>query len=142
MTPLERVTERVMRQGNPESRSVPTPLLTLEEFFEGNDSVGSIGCNLRSEPEPREFYALLSAIRSRSDVNDVRVQITCVDYPGEEWPFSDTVWIMTTASPEDVKGWFPKRLAPNETWEGWAPRRKYEPCPVAVGNKVIAVWYD
>jgi hypothetical protein len=142
MTPLERVTERVMRQGNPESRSVATPLLTLEEFFDGNDSVGSIGCNLRGDPKPQEFYRLLKEIRSRSDVSDVRIQITCVDYPGEEWPFSDTIWIVTTAGPDIVKGWFPRRLAPDESWEGWPPSRIYEPCPIAEGHRVIAVWYD
>lgn len=32
MTPLEQITERVMRHGHPEDREVATPLLTLEEF--------------------------------------------------------------------------------------------------------------
>lgn len=141
MSPLERVTERVFRQGNPELRSTPTPLLTLEEFFDGNDAVGSIGCNLGSEPDPQQFYALLSEIRSRPDVSDVRLQITCVDHPGEDWPFSDTVWIMTSASPDTVAKWFPKELAPNETWEGW-PKGEYEPCPVQAGHRVVAAWYD
>jgi len=46
MTPLERITERVNRHGDVNDASTPRPLLTLAEFFEGNDVVGSIGCNL------------------------------------------------------------------------------------------------
>lgn len=142
MTPLQRVTERLMRNGDPEERSVPTPLLTLEEFFDGNDAVGSIGCNLPTVPEPRELYGLLAEIRAKPEVSDVRVQITCVDDPGNDWPFSDTLWIITAAAPDTVAAWFPDHLAPDEVWEGWSPRRKFEDCPVRDGHRAIAVWYD
>lgn len=142
MDPLQRVTERVMRSGNPELRSVPTPLLTLEEFFDGNDFVGSIGCNLLSEPSPEDFYKLLVDFRNRPDVSDVRIQITCVDDPGRDWPFSDTIWIMTSARAEEVRNWFPRDLTPDATWEGWVQGMKYEACPVAEGQGIIGVWYD
>jgi hypothetical protein len=36
MTPLERITERVNRNGDVDNAATPRPLLTLEEFFEGN----------------------------------------------------------------------------------------------------------
>lgn len=142
MTPLERVTERVMRQGNPEQRAVPTPLLTLEEFFDGNDFVGSIGCNLMSEPEPQQFYELLQSIRSRSDVSDVRIQITCVDDPGEDWPFSDTVWVMTSADPREIGSLFPEDLAPDEVWIGWTEGVKFEEYEILSGHHPVAIWYD
>jgi hypothetical protein len=137
MTPLARTTERVFRQGNPELPSVPTPLLTLEEFFDGNDYTGSIGCNLEAEPEPGEFYEVLKAIRSRAEVSDVRLQITCVDHPGEDWPFSDTIWIMTSAAPEIVRTWLPEHLAPDEVWEGWLDG-EYEACSIAEGHRPVA----
>ena len=142
MTPLERVTERVMRNGNPGQGSVATPLLTLEEFFEGNDAIGSIGCNLASEPRPAEFYDLLRVIRQRDDVSDVRVQITAVDDPGNDWPFSDTVWIMTNTSPPDVESWFPKELAPDEVWEGWPEDIEVEEVDLEPGHRPVAAWYD
>jgi hypothetical protein len=142
LTPIERVTERVMRHGNPEQRSVPTPLLTLEEFFEGNDDVGSIGCNLISEPKPSEFYALLKEIRDKSSVADIRVQITCVDTPGVEWPFSDTVWIMTNVSAGTVAGWFPESLAPSDVRMGWSDRQVYEHVAAAEGYHPVAAWWD
>jgi len=113
----------------------------LEEFFDGNDYTGSIGCNLASVPEPQQFYELLDQIRSRPEVSDVRMQITCVDHPGEDWPFSDTIWIMTSASPDIVAKWFPEELAPSETWEGWS-KGAYEPCPLQEGHRVVAAWFD
>jgi hypothetical protein len=89
MTPLARITERISRNGDVNKLDTPRPLVTLEEFFEGNDFDGSIGCNLNPTPTAAEFYALLRAIAARPDVADVRVQITMFDVP--EWPFSDTV---------------------------------------------------
>lgn len=142
MTPLEQITERVMRHGHPEDREVATPLLTLEEFFEGNDFAGSIGCNLIDEPAPEEFYDLLKDIRSRADVSDVRIQITCVDDPGNDWPFSDTIWIMTSSNEESIKGWFPERLGPDDVWEGWTNRMHFEDVTVDPAHRPVAVWYD
>lgn len=142
MTPLERVTERVMCNGNPEDQNVPTPLLTLEEFFEGNDEVGSIGCNLDEFPHPSEFRELLTEIEKRDDVSDIRIQITCVDSPGEEWPFSDVIWIMTSADSDKVRTWFPDRLVPDETWTGWTAGIKFENVELKSHHQPVAVWYD
>jgi hypothetical protein len=88
MTPLQRITARVNVAYN--APGTPEPLVTLEEFFDGNESAGSICCNLTPTPEPAEVYEVLKGIRSRSDVADVRVQITMFDDP-DDWPFSDTV---------------------------------------------------
>jgi hypothetical protein len=141
-TPIARVTARVIINGNPEDSKVPTPLLTLEEFFEGNEEIGSIGCNLDGCPEPNEFFKLLSEIRSRPDVSDVRVQITCLDDPWKQWPFSDTLWIMTPVDAETVKTWFPTNLAPDECWTGWTEGTLYEPIEVIAGHSPVAAWFD
>jgi len=139
MTPLERITERVNRLGDPNEPDTPRPLVTIDEFFEGNAEVGSIGCNLDGAPGPDEFYSLFRTIAQRKDVNDVRVQITAFDVP--EWPFSDTVYIMTTATPEQVATWFPNRLRPDQTWAGFADQA-YEPYQVPAGVQPIACWWD
>ena len=139
MTYLERVTERVNRLGNPEDPRTPRPLLSIDEFFEGNDVVGSIGCNLDGEPAPEAFYNLLQAISQRPDVKDIRVQITAFDDP--DWPFSDTVYIMTTATPEEVATWFPEELQPNEVWDGFVDQ-PYEPYEVPPGSRPVACWWD
>ena len=139
MTPLERITERVTRLGHPDAKCTPRPLLTLAEFFEGNNELGSIGCNLLPTPEPQAFYELFRVIAQRSCVADVRVQITQFDTP--EWPFSDTVYVMTTASAEEVMEWFPGPMKPDETWQGFA-EQAYEPYMVPYGMHPIACWWD
>jgi hypothetical protein len=100
MTPLERISQRVNRHGDVNDPDTPRPLLTLAEFFGGNEVVGSIGCNLIPTPTPAEFHLLLSRIAARRDVGDVRVEVTMFDDP--DWPFSDTVWIITSATAEEV----------------------------------------
>lgn len=142
MRPIDRVTERALRNGDPEDRGTRVPLLTLEEFFDGNDTVGSIGCNLDPAPEPSAMYEALLAIRSRPDVSDVRVQITAVDAPEEEWPFSDTVWIMTSSDHETASSWLPLELRPNESWVGWITGTRYEAITVTDGHNPVAIWYD
>src|SRR5262245_15811481 len=98
MTP--RLAERVNRLGDPNDPVTPRPLLTLAEFFDGNDVVGSICCNLSPTPTPAEVYTVLSRIAARPEVSDVRVQVTMFDDP--EWPFSDTVWVITNSDPAAV----------------------------------------
>jgi hypothetical protein len=105
-----------LRNGSPDAPDVPRPLLSIAEFFEGNSAVGSIGCNLPNAT-PSQFYEALAAIAARPDVKDIRVRITDFDVPS--WPFADTVFIMTTAQPQDVAAWFPKEIAPDEAWEGF-----------------------
>jgi hypothetical protein len=139
MNHLDRITERVNRLGHPDEADTPRPLLTVDEFFEGNVEVGSIGCNLEIAPSPEEFYALFRSISQRPDVKDIRVQITVFDVP--EWPFSDTVYIMTSATPEEVATWFPEHLKPDETWAGFVDQ-PYEPYQVPGGVQPIGCWWD
>jgi hypothetical protein len=99
MTPLERITERINRDGDVNDASTPRPLLTLEEFFDGNHvNHGSIWCNCSPPPSRSEAFAVPKRIRSRPDVADVRAEITVFDIP--EWPFSEVVWVISKASPE------------------------------------------
>jgi hypothetical protein len=139
MTPLQRITERVNRLGHPDEPDTPRPLVTVDEFFVGNNEIGSIGCNLVPTPTPEQFHALLEVIAKRPDVQDIRVQITAFDV--EEWPFSDTIYIMTSAAPEEVATWFPEELAPDETWSGFA-EQSYEPYSVPAGSEPVACWWD
>lgn len=139
MTPLERITERVTRLGHPEDANTPRPLVTVAEFFEGNTEAGSIGCNLPDMPDPEVFHQLFKAIAQRPDVQDIRVQITAFDVP--EWPFTDTVYVMTTASPAEVASWFPEALRPDDSWVGFAGQ-DCEPYTVPAGTRAVACWWD
>ncbi|WP_369935908.1 hypothetical protein [Xanthomonas tesorieronis] len=81
----------------------------------------------------------MNAIAPRPDVEDIRVQIAAFDVP--EWPFSDTVYIMTSATPEEVETWFPQYLKPDETWAGFVDQ-PYEPYQVSNGTHPVACWWD
>jgi hypothetical protein len=141
MTALERITERVCRNGHPDDPHTPRPLLTLAEFFGENTCVGSICCNLSPTPEPAQVHAVLKIIEARGDVAAVRVKIAMFDDPAW-WPFSDTVYVMTTASPEKVGSWFGEELRPDDVWEGFASGETYEAYDVPLGFKPVGVWWD
>lgn len=91
------------------------PLLTIpvEEFFDGNNDTRSIAVNMAAMTSYPSFAVIrdtLLAIRSRSDVVDVRVSIgewPSMDDPGEAqmWPSADDIFIWTSAKLSDVKGW-------------------------------------
>jgi hypothetical protein len=88
------------------------PIVTLEDFFEGNDDLGSIGCNLTDHPGIDRFYAALRSVRARPDVQEVLIGIT-EDMGDEEWPFSDTVYVLTSAPAPEVLQWLAE-LQPDE----------------------------
>jgi len=138
MTPLERITARVSRNGDVNDPATPRPLLALAEFFDGNLVSGSIGCNLTPTPEPAEFYEVFKQIASHPNVADVRVQVTMFDDP--EWPFSDTVWIITSAQPQEVATWFTEETRPDECSSGWSGATEF--CPVPAGMQPVACWWD
>ena len=140
MDALARITERVSRRGDLDDPSTPRPMLTLAEFFDGNDVDGSIGCNLPARPTPAEMRQVLEAIVARPDVGGVRVMITLFDDP--EWPFSDSVFVFTTASAQAVQGWFAQDMAPDEVGEGFPSDWLLEACEVPVGMRVVHCFFD
>lgn len=130
------------RIGDINDFSRPRPLVTLEEFFEGNDDAASIGYNLPHPPEPSEFYKFLLGLRTKRDVSDIRVQVQDLEDP-DGWPSSDTIWIITTASAQEVRSWFPERLAPDDVFEGFESLHySVEKYVVPPGQRAVRVWYD
>jgi hypothetical protein len=118
----------------------PGPTVSLEDFFEGNDDLGSIGCNLSAHPGVDTFYFLLREIRSRQDVQDVLVEIR--DFADEHcWPFTDTVFVLTSMdrgelskavaklNPDEV-GQFPLGSIPKDL-----PAWRH-------GMTVMGIWWD
>jgi hypothetical protein len=134
--------ERISRHGDINDPETLRPMVTLEEFFEGNGDWGSIGCNLPDPCSPAEFHALFRSIRDRDDVHDVRVEIQ--DVPDEtSWPFTDTVWVVTSATAAEVESWFEERVRPDEVLDGMASHHPAaEPLDVPAGMRPVGVWWD
>lgn len=59
-----------------------------------------------------------------------------------EWPFSDTVYVMTNATPEEVESWLGEDLRPDEVWEGFISSETYEPYVPPSGFRPVGVWWD
>lgn len=121
----------------------PLPVVTLEEFFEGNHSNASIGVNLCPDhPGVGTFWRVLSQIRSRPDVQDVLIEVyEVLEDESDSWPFSERVYVFTSADPEQVAEWL-EPLRPDLLEEGFAygrPPRAPEPGP---GMKVYSAWWD
>lgn len=99
---------------NPEIEIV----VSLEQYFEGNDDLGSIGANLGAEhPTIKFFYAHLKDIRLEKTVQDVLVRITDYSDP-DSWPHSDAIYILSTNSIDDIETWV-SELLPDEITKGW-----------------------
>ncbi len=89
--------------------------VSLEAFFDGNDDPGSMWCNLDEPPDTAdETYRFLRSIRERHDVADILVRVIQVE--DGEWPFSDSVVIVTDESGMTVRSWFEK-YPPDEVFE-------------------------
>jgi hypothetical protein len=139
---LKRLVARINKNGDINDPAVPNPLVTLEEFFEGNNDYGSIGYNFTASPSPAEFYSFFKQIRSRPGVANVLVQV-CQHEEPEGWPSTDTVWIITRAGADEVKRWLGKRFEADDILVGWSKEKDLvEFYKVPEGMQAIGVWWD
>ena len=128
-----------------EAQGAPSPdsevVVSLEDFFTGNDDLGSIGCNLGDEQPPiSEFYRVLKVIRSRPEVQDVLVRIYEYDDPSS-WPYTDAVYIITSAPPEKVAEWVAP-LKPDEVHPEWMYGKPPAAPEAESGMTPHTVWWD
>ncbi|TXS96909.1 hypothetical protein FWK02_36010 [Escherichia coli] len=58
-----------------------------------------------------------------------------------DWPFSESILVITTASPEEVQSWFVEEIAPDECWEGWSEDTEHGWVEVPVGMHPVTCWW-
>ncbi len=139
MDPRSTILDRI---GDINDFSRPRPLVTLEEFFAGNDDYASIGYNLPDQPPPQEFFRLLREIRDRSDVADVRIEVKDLEDP-DGWPSTDTIWVITTANGDDVVSWLPDAVKPDDVLSGFdASEASIEAYDLPQDMNAVGIWYD
>ena len=90
---------------------------------------------------PSEFYALFQKVRNRPNVTDVLVEVSQHEAPNE-WPSADTIWIITSAAPEEIRGWLGERFQPDEVFNGWADDIQRENYAVSAPMKPVGLWWD
>lgn len=119
----------------------PEPqLVSIERFFDGNDDVGSIGCNLLPHPGVDVFRETLAGLLRRPDVQGVYAQITELDPGPGSWPFTDTAQVMGAISTAELRKAV-RALRPDEV----GTAEELGTSPLAAGGhgaRVLAVWWD
>jgi hypothetical protein len=133
--------DAIRQQGGIDPSPAQSPVVSLEDFFEGNADMGSIGCNLIRHPGVAAFYRALKQNREHPDVQNVLVGIREVEETEGVWPFSDSIYILTSLSNRKVARWL-KRLQPDEVGDvpaDWQPERLPEPLP---GYRTLLAWWD
>ncbi|MCB1225549.1 MAG: hypothetical protein KDK99_07045 [Verrucomicrobiales bacterium] len=130
--------EHIKEIGSPDPSGVP--LVTIEEFFEGNDDLGSIGCNLLEHPGLEFFYEQLKAIRDRENVSNVLVGIYEVEESDETmWPFAETVFVTTSEELQNVVEWFAP-LEPDSVEVEMIQAKNLPEIPD--GHAIYVAWWD
>lgn len=171
MTQRDQLIARIKRQK--EAVSEPTkPVVSLEEFFEGNEDYGSIGCNLdmpyreppppdtrgwlrrilRPElvrpvptaphPGPQGFYKVLRAVRERADVQDVLVEIEEFDEADGRFWPFSEVVYILTKAPMQDVEAWVAALFPDEIREGYFGDKPSLVPDLLPGYWVYAAWWD
>jgi hypothetical protein len=142
MSARQELVKKIAAQGSA-GFNKPFPVVSLEDFFTGNNDFDSIGCNLEEHPSPKRFYSVLRAIRDRREVQDVLVTIYEYDKENESiWPFSERVYVLTSAPPEELADWA-KAIMPTEVWDdGYVGGVPPDAPAVEPGMKVLSLWWD
>jgi hypothetical protein len=115
-------------------------LVNRSQFFDGNDDLGSIGCNLPEHPGIAAFDDAFHEIENMEGVAGVYFAITEIDESYDDiWPFTDTAWIVTRLSPSA----FEDALQPLEPDEfGVSDESFANPPTVPEGYRLVQVWWD
>lgn len=139
MTAREKLIEKIQAQNPPgELREI---VVSLQEFFTGNNDPGSIGVNLGPDQPPiAEFHRVLEEIRGRPNVQDVLVRIHDYDDP-TSWPYTDTVYIISSAPLATVQEWV-SPLLPDEVHAGWMYGKPPAAPEVEATMTPYSVWWD
>lgn len=121
----------------------PAAVVDLEHFFLGNDDPASIAPNLEPHPGVQQIYDVLRRLRDDPAVSTVMVSVLLEwdTQPPNEWPFAESVLVVTSLSPEAVDaivrtvGADP--TSPEQLMAGLA-----NPPIVPEGQRALTVWWD
>jgi hypothetical protein len=137
LTDRERLVAKIVAQG----ARAGDVVVSLEDLFNGNNDPGSIGCNLGADqPTMLQFFVLLRVIRDKQEVQDVLVRVCEFDSPAS-WPYSDTVYILTSAQLDEVQQWV-SPLKPDEVHGEWMYGAPPNAPELSTGIKPYSVWWD
>jgi hypothetical protein len=141
--------QEIERQGSVNDYAARSPAVSVEAFFDGNDDLGSIGCNIPNDEHPglHKFNEVLRKINKRKDVQCVLIKI--YDIEEGAWPFSDEVYILSSASLGEVREWI-EELCPSNVYDDltrndgktWKAIKPHNGPELQEGMKAYYIWWD
>jgi hypothetical protein len=135
---LERIATAAVERG---TYALPQLVLVpYERFFEGNDDVGSIACNVEAHPGVAWYYDTFKRIAANPGVKAIFVEISDVSQVednDDSWPFSDKVHVVTKARDKQIEAWR-RELQADEVM----PVEEIAGLEVPKGYRVQAFWWD
>jgi hypothetical protein len=121
-------------------------LMSIDEFFSGNNDEASIAPNLEQKLEVSQYYKILSALRDNPKVIDAFVKINDVmiyedgKLNDSEWFYSDMIYIVGDITKEEVRE-ATKALLPDEVeYDSESDIRNRD--PKFKHQNVIYLWWD
>jgi hypothetical protein len=135
---LERIATSAVERG--EYALPRLVLVSYERFFEGNDDVGSIACNIEAHPGVAWYYDAFKRIAADPAVKAIFVEINDVNQvedDNDSWPSSDKVHVVTKASDKRIEAWR-QELQADEV----GPVEKAEGLEVPEGYRGQVFWWD
>ena len=114
--------------------------VSIEDFFDGNEDVGSIGVNIYPNPPSlKEFYDTLKEIKKGVKTQDLLIRIADID--DTEWFFTDTIYISGDYTLAEIKKMF-KQLKPDEIYEGMMYDEPSNIPQLNPNSKAYSIWCD
>jgi hypothetical protein len=148
MTPRAKLLTKIFEQGfrTPDWRhNDPPPVVTLEDFFEGNTRPDSIAVNLSEHPGLGFFYGSLKQIRARPDVQAVLANIydlsDIIFGDADGWPYCENIHILTSASEAEIQNWA-EALKSDGASEGWPYGESPHAPKASTGQKWWSISWD
>lgn len=136
MNTREELLNKIKSAGFPDKEVV----LTLDQFFKGNNDIGSIGVNLYpDQPYPAVFYETFKRLIQSGQIESVYVRIADVD--DIEWFFTDTVFLVGQISLDELR----QRVAdihPTKIYKGWMYGLPANLSDDFSDKQVYSLWWD
>jgi hypothetical protein len=136
MTNRENLIQKIQTLGFPDNEII----VTIEDFFEGNDDFGSIGCNIYpDQPSLSDFYKRFKGIKQNESVDNIYIRIADID--DGIWPFTDTVYVISNLKIDQIKELLVD-LRPDEVYEDWMYGKPINAPELRPDMKVYSIFWD
>ena len=117
-------------------------VVSLDDFFLGNENTNSIGRGIHwfDKPSLESFHLILSELKKSEKVDDILVRIR--DVENLDWPSSDTIYIISKFSKEELRSELNNWLYPDKVYKGWVYGKPINAPKVKDGFSVYSILWD